>query len=74
MFKNIEIKSLYRWLVVFIAFYGMCLHAGCLIYASGLFIKPPSDIFRLGTRNNRTGIYPAVYFPGTAFTIYRKGR
>lgn len=45
MFKNIEIKSLYRWLVVFIAFYGMCLHAGCLIYASGLFIKPLQAYF-----------------------------
>ncbi len=45
MFKNIEIKSLYRWLVVFIAFYGMCLHAGCLIYASGLFIKPLQTYF-----------------------------
>ncbi len=45
MFRNIEIKSLYRWLVVFIAFYGMCLHAGCLIYASGLFIKPLQAYF-----------------------------
>ncbi|MGD9157819.1 MAG: MFS transporter [Desulfobacteraceae bacterium] len=45
MFKKIEIKSLYRWLVVFIAFYGMCLHAGCLIYASGLFIKPLQAYF-----------------------------
>ncbi|MBN2420100.1 MAG: MFS transporter [Deltaproteobacteria bacterium] len=45
MFKNIETKSLYRWLVVFIGFYGMCLHAGCLIYASGLFIKPLQTYF-----------------------------
>ena len=45
MFRNIELKSLYRWLVVFIGFYGMCLHAGCLIYASGLFIKPLQAYF-----------------------------
>ena len=45
MFRNIELKSLYRWLVVFIAFYGICLHAGCLIYASGLFIKPLQTYF-----------------------------
>ncbi len=45
MTRDMELKSLYRWIVVFIAFYGMCLHAGCLIYASGLFIKPLQAYF-----------------------------
>lgn len=40
MDHNIENKSFSRWLIVFLTFYACCLHAGCLIYAFGLFIKP----------------------------------
>lgn len=40
MAQNLQTRALYRWLIVLVAFYGCCLHAGCLIYAFGLFIKP----------------------------------
>jgi MFS family permease len=40
MAQNIQSRSHQRWLIVLVAFYGCCLHAGCLIYAFSLFIKP----------------------------------
>jgi len=40
MAQNQQPGSNYRWLIVLVAFYGCCLHAGCLIYAFSLFIKP----------------------------------
>lgn len=40
MAQNIQSKSYHRWLIVLVAFYGCCLHAGCLIYAFSLFVKP----------------------------------
>lgn len=40
MDNTIETKSFSRWLIVLLTFYACCLHAGCLIYAFGLFIKP----------------------------------
>lgn len=45
MTKNIENKSYFRWLIVFLTFYACCLHSGCLIYAFGLFIKPLQAAF-----------------------------
>ena len=45
MSKQMELKSYYKWLVVLTAFYGMSLNAGCLIYSSGLFIKPLQAYF-----------------------------
>ncbi len=45
MAQNIQSKSYHRWLIVVVAFYGCCLHAGCLIYAFSLFIKPLQSQF-----------------------------